>query len=90
MRKRMTIRIETQTVVLLGASGGNTCWCPACQSEIELQDGNVSCPGTGRTAIESSENSARTDEVNCVVGTDGTSHICVRSLLAYLRRQRGV
>lgn len=86
MAKQTTITIETDSLLILQARSSNRRWCPACSAEVEMigleNIGVVS--NLDRLALEQWLNSA---SLHCSQFPDGTSLICLNSLLASVQNQ---
>ena len=81
MAKQTTITIETRFLLVLRSRSTTQAWCPVCAAEAEmipLQDTRIGS-NLDRVAFEQWLNSG---ELHRVEARDGSSLICLNSLLA--------
>ncbi|MFL6353955.1 MAG: hypothetical protein ACJ74Z_19185 [Bryobacteraceae bacterium] len=84
MAKQTTITIETSSVLILQARNAHRTWCPQCAVEgemIALDNTNV-ISNLDQRAVEQWLDSGELHRVNAL---DGSSLICLNSLLACLQ-----
>jgi hypothetical protein len=86
MTKR-TITIETSSLMMLRGRSSRRTWCPVCQAEgevIALEDVGV-ISNLERTALEEWLNSG---ELHRPEAADGSTLICLNSLLTYVHKTK--
>jgi hypothetical protein len=82
MAKTTTITIETNSLLLIRASGSMHAWCPGCGMEVEV----IRLSDLG--ALSDLEDAAieqllKSGVMHRPEGADGSSAICLNSLLAH-------
>jgi len=80
MARETTITIETKSLLILRSASSTKAWCPVCAAQVEMLLLDIA----GLTAGHAPElaqwlNSAG---MHCVEGADGSSLLCLDSLLA--------
>ena len=84
MSKQTMITIETESLLILRSRNSRREWCPRCTAEAEM----IALENTGatsnpqKTALEACLNSA---DLHLVQASDGSTLICLNSLLARVR-----
>ncbi len=84
MAKQMTIKIETDSLLILRARSSIRAWCPRCAAESEmiaLENAGV-ISNLERPALEQWLNSG---ELHWSQAADGSGVICLNSLLARVK-----
>jgi hypothetical protein len=84
MAKQTTITIETRSVLILQARNAHRAWCPQCAAEREMIafDNTDVISNLDQRAVEQWLDSGELHRVNAL---DGSSLICLNSLLACLQ-----
>jgi hypothetical protein len=87
MAKQTTITIETRSLLILHSRSSRAAYCPVCGAKVEmiaLEDTGV-ISSLDRAALEQWLNSG---ELHRAVTADGSSLICLNSLLARVTNTR--
>jgi hypothetical protein len=87
MTKQTTITIETKSVLILRSRSSRAAYCPVCGAKVEmiaLEDTGV-ISSLDRAAFEQWLNSG---ELHRVEAADGSSLICLNSLLKRVRKSK--
>jgi hypothetical protein len=85
MARRTKITIETESLLILRSQNSRRAWCPRCAAEadvIALHDVGV-ISNLQRPALEQWLNS---EELHRTRATDGSTLICLNSLLARVQK----
>ncbi len=82
MAKQTTITIEVGSLLILQARNSRRTWCPQCNSEEEMIDSAKVSSNLEQPALERWLNSGELHRTNA---PDGSSLICLNSLLACLQ-----
>jgi hypothetical protein len=87
MGKQTTITIETDSLLILRGGSSRRAWCPLCAAEgevIALEEVGV-ISNLGRSALEEWLDSG---ELHLSQSADGSSLLCLKSLLARVQKTK--
>jgi hypothetical protein len=87
MAKQTTITIETRSLLILQSRNSHRAWCQQCAAEGEMiaVDNTELSSNLGERALEQWLNSGQLHRANAA---DGSSLICLNSLLACLQNTK--
>ncbi len=87
MAKRTTVTIETNSLLIFRARTVRRAWCPQCGAEAEMlvSANTAASPDPGQDAVEKWLNSM---DLHRGQARDGTSLICLDSLLAHVQNRK--
>jgi len=87
MAKQTKITFETDSLLILRGRSATRAWCPQCQADAEMISMNHVgvISNLDRTAVEEWLNSG---ELHRSQGADGSSLICLNSLLARVQNTK--
>lgn len=83
MAKQVTIKIETNSLVVVNARGSGLMWCPRCGTESELMKLGPH-KAHGDAGWEALQQLIASGDVHRQQAPDGSALICLNSLLAFL------
>ena len=87
MAKRMTITFESESLLMVRARSVQRRWCPDCAAESEMIAPALAAKSVDQDhkAIEKWLNS---EDLHRVRAADGSTHICLNSLLAHAQKTK--
>lgn len=86
MSKQTTITIETRSLLILRTRNSTEAWCPVCGARVEMLLLEHDSPLTEQASALAQW--CDTEQIHCVEGTNGSSLLCLGSLLARARNPK--
>ena len=85
MAKQTTITIESQSLLILRSKSSTQAWCPLCGAHVEVI---LLEPGLLPEHAPALAHWLNSGDVHCVESADGSSLVCLDSLLARAQKHQ--